>query len=400
MYTKVRKNTRSDHSLGHSGPNQGHQLQHQSSQSQPLSEFVQSPVRSGSLPDNPPVAQMSSTMDTDDIAEKAARAAQFAIQGFDMNQAATSPPHQSHLHAQTLPQAQFHSQPNMTGYYHESPFRSDHQIPHPTVERDVNGDSQTQFYPDQEPIPYPTQMAPTQVLYERARTAATSKASPSSRRSGHPSQRRAWTAEEESALLAGLDRVKGPHWSQILALFGPGGKINETLKDRNQVQLKDKARNIKLFFQKNNQEVPYYLSFVTGELKTRAPAQAAKNEARRSTQERAAAKAALQAGSQTVETTENELDENVSGEVEDKLYDNDNQMDAEELNDTEPIMRGANGDLDGHTAVEEQQQHHLVDQVHMNGHFDYQNGVHTTSQQHDLAIDAAGDSSGAAVVAT
>ena len=80
--------------------------------------------------------------------------------------------------------------------------------------------------------------------------------------------------------MAGLDRVKGPHWSQILAMFGPGGTINEVLKDRNQVQLKDKARNLKLFFLKSGIEVPYYLQFVTGELKTRAPAQAAKNEAK------------------------------------------------------------------------------------------------------------------------
>lgn len=80
--------------------------------------------------------------------------------------------------------------------------------------------------------------------------------------------------------MQGLDCVKGPHWSQILAMFGPGGAINEILKDRNQVQLKDKARNLKLFFLKSQIEVPYYLSFVTGELKTRAPAQAAKNEAK------------------------------------------------------------------------------------------------------------------------
>ncbi len=86
--------------------------------------------------------------------------------------------------------------------------------------------------------------------------------------------------------MAGLDRVKGPHWSQILAMFGPGGTINESLKDRNQVQLKDKARNLKLFFLKSGIEVPYYLQFVTGELKTRAPAQAAKNEARERAKQR------------------------------------------------------------------------------------------------------------------
>ncbi|OXV06704.1 hypothetical protein Egran_05529 [Elaphomyces granulatus] len=129
-------------------------------------------------------------------------------------------------------------------------------------------------------VPHYSQTQPTQVLYERARLAATSKSSASTRRAGLPSQRRPWTTEEENALMAGLDRVKGPHWSQILAMFGPGGTINESLKDRNQVQLKDKARNLKLFFLKSGIEVPYYLKFVTGELKTRAPAQAAKHEAR------------------------------------------------------------------------------------------------------------------------
>jgi len=79
--------------------------------------------------------------------------------------------------------------------------------------------------------------------------------------------------------MAGLDQVKGPHWSQILALYGAKGQVSEILKDRNQVQLKDKARNLKLFFLKSNIEVPYYLQCVTGELKTRAPTQAARKEA-------------------------------------------------------------------------------------------------------------------------
>jgi len=129
-------------------------------------------------------------------------------------------------------------------------------------------------------VPYPTQSAPTQVLYEKARRAASTKANTASaRRPGTPSQRRPWTNEEENTLMAGLDQVKGPHWSQILALYGPNGSLNDVLRDRNQVQLKDKARNLKLFFLKSGIEVPYYLQCVTGELKTRAPSQAAKREA-------------------------------------------------------------------------------------------------------------------------
>ena len=165
-------------------------------------------------------------------------------------------------------------------FYNNGSFPTDQNLQPQFNNAPVNMNLQQQFYGDQPVNPHPTQSAPTQVLYERARQAATAKASPSSRRAGHPSQRRPWSNEEENALMAGLDRVKGPHWSQILAMFGPGGTINETLKDRNQVQLKDKARNLKLFFLKSGIEVPYYLQFVTGELKTRAPGQAARNEAK------------------------------------------------------------------------------------------------------------------------
>lgn len=126
----------------------------------------------------------------------------------------------------------------------------------------------------------PTQSLPTAVLYERARQAAVAKSSTAHvRREGLHSTRRPWTPEEEKALMQGLDMVKGPHWSQILQLFGLNGTLSDILKDRTQVQLKDKARNLKLFFLKTNSEMPYYLQCVTGELKTRAPGQAARKEA-------------------------------------------------------------------------------------------------------------------------
>ncbi|KAK4457569.1 telomere repeat binding factor-domain-containing protein [Cladorrhinum samala] len=125
----------------------------------------------------------------------------------------------------------------------------------------------------------PNQSLPTAALYEKARQAAVAKSSSAQRREGLHSTRRPWSPEEEKALMAGLDMVKGPHWSQILGLFGPNGTISDILKDRTQVQLKDKARNLKLFFLKTNSEMPYYLQSVTGELKTRAPTQAARKEA-------------------------------------------------------------------------------------------------------------------------
>ncbi|KAK2746330.1 TTAGGG repeat binding factor [Myotisia sp. PD_48] len=165
--------------------------------------------------------------------------------------------------------------------FHQSQFQFQPYNPQPSAEQAptrVNAPAASYGY--MPGVPHYSQSEPTQILYERARLATTTRSSPTSRRAGLPNQRRPWTTEEENALMAGLDRVKGPHWSQILSMFGPGGTISEALKDRNQVQLKDKARNLKLFFLKSGIEVPYYLKFVSGELKTRAPAQAAKQEAR------------------------------------------------------------------------------------------------------------------------
>lgn len=88
------------------------------------------------------------------------------------------------------------------------------------------------------------------------------------------SMRQPWTKAEEDALLSGLERVGGPGWSQILAFYGRGGSVSEVLKDRNQVQLKDKARNLKLWYLKMGQEVPAALQGVTGELRKRGGARA------------------------------------------------------------------------------------------------------------------------------
>ena len=244
-----------------------------------------------------------------EIAESAARAAHLATPGLGKSKVSSSTqqaPQQAQSSNQNetpvsvqpnvkgdLPQIQYHFEhplhPNVPAppppHWTLTPYDHPQQVEgHPQIQQQWQGQmNMGQLHPsytDQNFIPYPTQSAPTSVLYERARQAATSKSSPNNRRTGHPSQRRPWTIEEENSLMAGLDRVKGPHWSQILAMFGPGGTINEVLKDRNQVQLKDKARNLKLFFLKSGIEVPYYLQFVTGELKTRAPGQAAKNEAK------------------------------------------------------------------------------------------------------------------------
>jgi protein TBF1 len=176
-----------------------------------------------------------------------------------------------------------------------------HGTPFGTVNNFTDGSAYAQSYPayDQAYYPYsatsnlqpepaesssgnplpPNQTFPTSILYERAKQASVAKTSAHARREGIHSTRRPWSSEEEKALMMGLDMVKGPHWSQILGIFGHNGTISDILKDRTQVQLKDKARNLKLFFLKTNSEMPYYLQCVTGELKTRAPSQAARREA-------------------------------------------------------------------------------------------------------------------------
>lgn len=76
--------------------------------------------------------------------------------------------------------------------------------------------------------------------------------------------RRVWTAQEEDALQEGL-KLKGTRWTEILELYGPGGQINEALKNRSSLQLKDKARNWKLYYLKNGLPLPEYLANTTGD---------------------------------------------------------------------------------------------------------------------------------------
>ena len=91
------------------------------------------------------------------------------------------------------------------------------------------------------------------------------KSKPKKAKHNRPSTfRRIWTAEEENALKEGLKK-KGTHWTAILELYGPGGQINESLKNRSSLQLKDKARNWKIYYIKNNLPVPDYLQKATGD---------------------------------------------------------------------------------------------------------------------------------------
>src|SRR5256885_5350456 len=233
------------------------------------------PISGPPPPPPPPPIEKAIDVPKEDWVARAPLAAKIALQGHKSPDPHNVPPPQA---SQTRVHAHHPSQPAFQPIQIQPTFQQ--YIPPAQSPANSSKSNNSPNYGPLPDVPHVSQSAPTQELYARARMAASAKASPTSRRSGLPSQRRPWTTEEENALMAGLDRVRGPHWSQILAMFGPGGTVNESLKDRNQVQLKDKARNLKLFFLKGGIEVPYYLKYVTGDLKTRAPAQASKNEAR------------------------------------------------------------------------------------------------------------------------
>jgi protein TBF1 len=294
------------------------------------------------MPPAVPIPTHSTTpplLDMDDFVAQAARAAEIAMQG---PAAQFEPPQPSKPAA---PEPTTHS-------------KIDPQFQHYTPGASNGSASRAgPFPPGHDEIPHSSQTAPTHVLYERARQAATAKASPPTRKPVTPSQRRPWTPEEEAALMTGLDQVKGPHWSQILAMYGPGGTINESLKDRNQVQLKDKARNLKLFFLKAGIEVPYYLKYVTGDLKTRAPGQAERQEARererlQNEDQRAhfdglqgimalASATQTPGDSDSSATSPFDTDEALEGEGEATMQENADEVAGEELNDIESMIARA-----------------------------------------------------------
>lgn len=90
------------------------------------------------------------------------------------------------------------------------------------------------------------------------------------------SDRRLWTTEELDCLISSIKEY-GAQWTKILQIHGNGGAKSEILKNRSTTQLKDKARNIKIQFLKNDQQLPDYLQKVPGELEKSGPRARRKN---------------------------------------------------------------------------------------------------------------------------
>ena len=68
-----------------------------------------------------------------------------------------------------------------------------------------------------------------------------------------------WTQAETIAFEEGLRKVEGPHWREILGLYGRRGKVNQLLKDRTPGDLYDKAKSLRQEFVDSGREPPDYL---------------------------------------------------------------------------------------------------------------------------------------------
>ncbi len=80
--------------------------------------------------------------------------------------------------------------------------------------------------------------------------------------------RRPWSNQETQSFTKALKRtvcvagaLKRPYVT-ILALHGKEGFLNEKLKDRNSLQLKDKARNIAILKTRSGEFIPYWKKYL------------------------------------------------------------------------------------------------------------------------------------------
>ncbi len=88
-------------------------------------------------------------------------------------------------------------------------------------------------------------------------------------RYARPEGRTFWTEQETNCFVKALKRtlcVPGAHQTQlyvtILALHGRKGYLNEKLKDRNPLQLSNKARNIAIAFARAGKFIPYWKRYL------------------------------------------------------------------------------------------------------------------------------------------
>ncbi|KAL8834653.1 MAG: hypothetical protein Q9170_003655 [Blastenia crenularia] len=70
-----------------------------------------------------------------------------------------------------------------------------------------------------------------------------------------------WTAKEESTLLEGISRFKSSDWKQLLRMYGPNGILNENLKGKTEIDLRNKACALKKDFEVSGKQFPISLSF-------------------------------------------------------------------------------------------------------------------------------------------
>lgn len=81
---------------------------------------------------------------------------------------------------------------------------------------------------------------------------------------GNASGRRPWTTVEDNALMAALQEIHqagstSMKWRTVLQWHGPAGTKSTLLENRNNAQLKDRARNLFNKYSKSGQNPPEWL---------------------------------------------------------------------------------------------------------------------------------------------
>lgn len=75
-------------------------------------------------------------------------------------------------------------------------------------------------------------------------------------------QPQAWADQERRALEAGIVKVEGPWWNDILALYGRNGTVNEDLKRMDERDLKRMASHMRKEFLRSGRNLPFWLTQV------------------------------------------------------------------------------------------------------------------------------------------
>lgn len=112
---------------------------------------------------------------------------------------------------------------------------------------------------------------------------------------------RPWDSKQQSALLNGLELMKGPHWTKILSMHQP------TLKDFTASDLEKQARVVKNQFKESGRAIPLYLQSIPDKPLSRTAKQAKNNAGKSSRTQSREQSIAKKAGDDDTDTSVDSL---------------------------------------------------------------------------------------------